>query len=123
MAFLPEIMGIPLSQLRFSTLQGDISLGLNPTLAASISPPTVDVIIQGPLPILETLTPASFRVVVDLTGLSSGVHQVTPVVDLVPDQVTVQAILPNMAEVVIFPITNGTPTPGATATPVALPTP
>ena len=99
------------------------TLGLNPTLAASISPPTVDVIIQGPLPILETLTPASFRVVVDLTGLSSGVHQVTPVVDLVPDQVTVQAILPNMAEVVIFPITNGSPTPGATATPAALPTP
>ena len=99
------------------------TLGLNPTLAASISPPTVDVIIQGPLPILETLTPASFRVVVDLTGLSTGVHQVTPVVDLVPDQVTVQAILPNMAEVVIFPITNGTPTPGATATPAALPTP
>jgi YbbR domain-containing protein len=75
------------------------------------------VIIQGPLPILETLTPASFRVVVDLSGLPLGVHQVTPVVDLVPDQVTVQAILPKTVEVVIFVAPNRTTTPGATTTP------
>ena len=99
------------------------TLGLNPTLAASISPPTVDVIIQGPLPILETLTPASFRVVVDLTGLAAGLHQVTPVVDLVPDQVTVQAILPKTVEVTIFPAPSSTPTPGAAGTPAIQPTP
>ena len=93
------------------------TLGLNPTMAANVSPPTVDVIIQGPLPILETLTPASFRVIVDLTGLPLGVHQVTPVVDLVPDQVTVQAILPKTVEVAIFLAPSRTTTPGAATTP------
>jgi YbbR domain-containing protein len=119
-----------LVQIGVAAIEGSLTLtlpvetlGLTPTLAASISPPTVDVIIQGPLPILETLTPASFRVVVDLTGLPAGIHQITPVVDLVPDQVTVQAILPNMVEIAIFPATSITPSPGVTATPAAQPTP
>jgi YbbR domain-containing protein len=113
-----------LVQVGVAAIEGSLTLtlpveilGLNPAYSAEISPPSVDVIIQGPLPILETLTPASFRVVVDLTGLPLGIHQVTPVVDLIPEQVTVQAILPRSVEAAIFLASSRTPTPGAAATP------
>jgi len=115
-----------LVQIGVAAIEGSLTmtvpietLGLRPTLDATISPSTVDLIVQGPLPVLETLTPSSFRVVVDLTDLPAGVHQVEPVVDLVPEQVTVQAILPKTVEVTIFPASSRTPTPGIvlTATP------
>lgn len=112
-----------LVQIGVAAIEGSLTmtvpietLGLRPTLDATISPPTVDLIVQGPLPVLETLTPSSFRVVVDLTDLSAGVHQVEPVVDLVPEQVTVQAILPKTVEVIIFLASSRTATPGAAAT-------
>ena len=76
-------------------------VGLAPDLKAGISPATVDVIVAGPLNILDKLTPASFRVVLDLTGLPPGIYQRSPVVELVPQQVRVQTTLPEIVEVKI----------------------
>jgi YbbR domain-containing protein len=110
------------------------TLGLPPNLAALISPVTVDVIVTGPLPVLDTLTADSFRVLVDLTGLEQGVYQIKPVIDLAPDQVSIVSILPETVEVTIEPAPTATPTltPGRstpipinppTGTPTSRPTP
>jgi YbbR domain-containing protein len=110
------------------------TLGLPPNLAALISPATVDVIVTGPLPVLDTLTADSFRVLVDLTGLEQGVYQIKPVIDLAPDQVSIVSILPETVEVTIEPAPTATPTltPGRstpipinppTSTPTPRPTP
>lgn len=87
-------------------------VGLAPDLNAGISPETVDVIVAGPLNILDKLAPDSFRVVLDLTGLPPGVYQRSPVVDQAPEQVRVQTILPEIVEVKI----ELAPTPTITPT-------
>src|SRR5690606_8420911 len=61
-------------------------LGLSPDLQARISPAEIDVIVIGPLPVLDGLNDESFRAVVDLRDLGVGTYQLTPEIDLVPDQ-------------------------------------
>jgi YbbR domain-containing protein len=84
--------------------------GLPPELHASISPAIVDLIVSGPLPVLDTLTSQSFRAVVDLSGMEQGTYQLEPTVDLVPDQVEVQSVLPQTVEVTIETAPTATPT-------------
>jgi YbbR domain-containing protein len=83
-------------------------IGLTEGLAVQIFPETVDVIISGPLPVLDALTPQDVIVTVDVSGLGLGTHQLTPVVDVLVDNVIVESILPGTIEVVISP--PGTPT-------------
>jgi len=119
-----------LVQVSVAAIEGSLTLsvpveivGLSPELSAIISPETVDVIAAGPLNILDTLTPSSFRVILDLTSLPTGVYQRAPLVDLAPDQVRVQTILPETLEVKI----ELAPTPTQSSIPpsrlVATPTP
>jgi YbbR domain-containing protein len=89
--------------------------GLSADYTATVSPLTVDVIVSGPLPILDTLTRQDVRVTVDLTGLEPGTHQVTPKVEVLISDVIVESILPNTIEVVISLI--GAPTIIVTPTP------
>ena len=77
---------------------------------AGVSPNSVDVILSGPLPLLDTLTRQSIRATVDLTGLSVGTYQITPKVEVLISNIVVESILPNAVEVVITRI-NITPTP------------
>ena len=88
-------------------------VGLGNDLAAQVSPITVDVILSGPLPLLDTLTRQDVRVTVDLTGLEIGTHQVIPKVEVLISDVIVESILPNTIEVVIGPLGRPTvaPTP------------
>ena len=88
-------------------------LGLPPDLIVDISPPTVDVIVSGPIRVLEELTPASFRAVIDVTNLEPGIYQISPVIDLVPEQVQVETIIPERVEVVIVLAPTPTPTPNS----------
>jgi YbbR domain-containing protein len=83
-------------------------IGLSEGLSVQVLPQTVDVILSGPLPILDALTPQDVKVRVDVTGLGLGTHQLTPVVDVLVDNVEVESILPGTIEVVISP--PGTPT-------------
>ena len=78
-------------------------------LNAQISPATVDVIISGPLPLLDTLTHQDVRILVDVTGLGEGVHQLTPTVQMLISNLQVESILPGTVEVTLAP--NPTPTP------------
>ncbi len=97
------------------------TLGLPPTLAASISPLSVEIIITGPLPVLDGLTATSFRAVVNLTDLNEGTYQITPMLDLAPDEVQIQAILPEAVEVIIVTAPTPTAPAGLTPTPTRRP--
>ena len=96
------------SSLTLSNKKVEIS-GLAPGLTAQISPARLDVILSGPLPALDTLSPQDVRVVVDVSGLAAGTHQLTPKVEILVADVRVESILPETVEVVLT--ASGTPTP------------
>jgi YbbR domain-containing protein len=110
-----------LIQTGVSAIQSSITLGnqeveitgLGTGLTATVSPLTVDVIVSGPLPLLDTITFQDVRITVDLTNLEPGTHQVIPKIEVLISDVIVESILPNTIEVVIS--VNGipsiTPTP------------
>jgi YbbR domain-containing protein len=80
---------------------------------AQIAPDNVDVILSGPLPLLDTLSPQEVRVSVDVTDLEEGTHQLTPKVDILVSDITVESILPGTVEVVLSrtPLQTPAPTP------------
>lgn len=88
--------------------------GLGQDLYASASPSTVDLILFGPLPILDELALDDVRVVVDLLGLGIGTHQLEPEVIVASPDVNVQSVLPDTIEVTITDVPPPTPTPAPT---------
>lgn len=121
-----------LVRLSIAALEGSLPItlplevvGLPPELKASLSPESVDLLLTGPLPLLNNLTPGGIRVSVNLSGLEPGVHQVSPVVDLLPSQVKVASILPASVEVTISiaPTESATASPGAPTAVTRTPTP
>ena len=110
-------------------VQREIELsGLGQGLAAEPVPATVNVILSGPLPILDALQPEDVIVRLDLLGLEEGVYQLTPEVVILPDDITVDLVLPSTIEVTIkiaptiTPGPSPTPTPTITRTPTITPT-
>ncbi|MDE3088079.1 MAG: hypothetical protein KGJ80_01675 [Chloroflexota bacterium] len=97
--------------------------GLTRGLNASISPDSIDVILSGPLPSLQSLTTDDVQVVVDVAALTMGTYVLRPRVTLVPDPLKVQSIVPDTVQIVITP-TPATITPSAaTTTPTPAPSP
>ena len=92
-------------------------IGLENGLTAVVSPTTVDVIISGPLSLLDTLTRQGVHATVDLTGLPAGTYRITPNVEILIADVIVESILPNTVEVIITPIRSTATTPTPTPTP------
>ncbi len=90
-------------------------VGIGSGFTAQVSPTTVDVIVSGPLPLLDTLTRQDIRVTVDLSELGIGTHQIVPRVEILISNVVVESILPNTIEVVISP--SGVSTITVTPTP------
>jgi YbbR domain-containing protein len=87
--------------------------GLAPSFTATVSPATVEVILSGPLPLLEALEPGDVRVVLELFEQQPGTYQIKPQV-IVPEGVTAQSVLPATVHVEILAV----PTPTPTGTPV-----
>lgn len=79
-----------------------------------VAPDTVDVILSGPLPLLDTLTPQEVRVVIDVTDLAIGTHQLTPNVEILVSDIVVESILPGTVEVVLSTSPFQTPIPTST---------
>jgi YbbR domain-containing protein len=111
-----------LVQVSIAAIEGSLTIslpvnpiGLLPIQEAIISPDIVDVILSGPVPILDTLTPDDVRVWVDVTDLELGIYQLEPNVDVIPDRIAVEAVLPSTVsvEIIIAP----TPTPTSTLAP------
>ncbi len=125
-----------LVRLSIAALEGSLPIslpidvvGLSPEYAAVVSPEMVDLLLIGPLPILNNLNPAGIRVSVNVAGLEPGVYQLAPVVDLLPNQIQVSSIMPEVVEVIVELAPTPTATPhstqvfGVTPTPVRTPTP
>jgi YbbR domain-containing protein len=120
---LPEgvsVVGDPnvLIQVGVAAIEGSINIsrlveviGITPGLTATVAPDSVEVIVFGPIPTLQTLTDVDVRVVVDLTALEEGVYQLQPEVIILPDRISLQAISPESLEIEISVAELGTPTP------------
>jgi len=87
--------------------------GLQDGWYAEVAPDNVDVILSGPLPVLDTLTPQEVRVMVDVTDLAEGTYQLTPTVEFLVSNIVVESILPGAVEVTLsqtpFPTVFPTP--------------
>ncbi|MEA3338061.1 MAG: CdaR family protein [Chloroflexota bacterium] len=77
--------------------------GLGPGLTRTLPIDTVDLIVRGPVSILEAMEPGLVAVIIDLIDLGPGLHSValTPVVQ---DNVTVTSLLPQTIEIQISEI-------------------
>jgi YbbR domain-containing protein len=82
--------------------------GLAVGLFAQLSPDTVDIILTGPLPTLNSIQPADVRVIVDLLELGLGTHQIPPLVIISPTDIQNEPVFPATIEVTI---TNTPPPP------------
>ncbi|MBT3669098.1 MAG: hypothetical protein HON98_12960 [Chloroflexi bacterium] len=80
---------------------------LNSGLSATSSPAEVDLLISGPVPILDELSNEDIVIVVDLTDLGVGTHLLIPNIVTIPDSVLIDAINPETIEVEINLSTNG----------------
>ena len=96
-------------------------IDLAPNLIARVSPETVDVILEGPLPILDSIDiEQDVQVILDLAGLGLGTHQVEPLIET-PAGVSVKSVLPPTVQVTIERAPRGTPTPSPTPRPTPRP--
>ncbi len=89
--------------------QRPVMQNLGAGLDATVALDTVDVILSGPLPLLESLGSDDIFVILDLIGLLPGNHVVTPRV-VMPPGLRVEGFLPETVEVVIT-APAGTPAP------------
>ena len=111
-------VGISPIQTSLTLLNQPINaIGLADGLSVQYFPETVDVIISGPLPLLDSLSLQNVIVSVDVTDLGLGTYQLTPKVEVLVDNVLVESILPGTIEVVLSPPVTPTITPFPTAQP------
>lgn len=104
-------------QVSISPIQTSLTLlnqpinvvGLAEGLSAQTFPQTVDVIVSGPLPVLDILTSDDITITVNVTDLDVGTYQIKPEVQVLNSNVLVESILPETVEVVLS--IQGTPTP------------
>jgi YbbR domain-containing protein len=105
-------------QVSISPIQTSVTLlnqpininGLSEGLAAQVFPQAIDVIISGPVPVLEAISSQDITVSVDVNELEIGVYQLTPQVETLVENVSVESILPGTVEVVIALPSTPTPT-------------
>jgi YbbR domain-containing protein len=105
-------------QVSISPIQTSVTLpnlpidvnGVSEGLSAEVFPQGVDVILSGPVPVLEAISSQDITVSVDVNGLDIGVYQLIPEVDTLVENVSVQSILPGTVEVVIALPSTPTPT-------------
>lgn len=93
-------------------------IGLAPGFEANVAPAMVDLILTGPVPVLNNLQASDIRVVVNLEDIEAGSYQLTPLVDFLPPEVREVSILPASVEVDVIALPTPTPTRVVTQTPV-----
>lgn len=90
--------------------------GLARNLTATISPDSVDLILSGPVPSLQSLSAENVQVVIDGTSLAPGTFSLKPRITQLPEQLKVQNVVPDAVQVVVIG-TVITPTLTPTLTP------
>jgi len=106
-------------QVSISPIQTSLTLsnqpinvvGLSAGLSAQVFPQSVDVIISGPVPVLDALTSKDITISVDCKGLDVGTYQLEPKVSPLVDNVLIESILPSTVEIVIALPATPTSTP------------
>jgi YbbR domain-containing protein len=91
-------------------------VGVAEDTTVSVSPPSVDVLLNGPLPLLDQVNADQrlVRVIVDASGLPPGTHQIVPRL-IVPDGLEA-TVLPDTVEAVVVRLA---PTPETESTPAS----
>src|SRR5690606_37834710 len=69
-------------------------------LIARIEAPSVEVVLEGPLPVLNTLVPTDIQATVDLQGLSIGEYE-REVQIAVPEGIRVDSVQPSTVTVTL----------------------
>lgn len=100
-------------------IQGSLTLANQPVeinnlgegLEAVLSPTTVNVILSGPLPLLDKFRPQDLRLFVDADGLEIGTHQLDVQVELPNTEISAESLLPSTVEVTIQAAAAPTSTP------------
>ncbi|MBI4672986.1 MAG: hypothetical protein HY741_15125 [Chloroflexi bacterium] len=85
------------------TVRRPVTISETCTLPSTVSPDTVDVILSGPLPILQTLKADDVQIVVDAPRCVPGSFQSELRAVNVPAKITVESIVPATAEVNVEP--------------------
>lgn len=112
-------------QVSISPIQTSVTLlnqpinvaGLGEGLSVQTFPQSVDVIVSGPLPVLDVITSQDITITVNVANLGVGTYQLKPDVEVLNNNVTVESILPETVEVVLSIQGTPTPVPAFTATP------
>lgn len=109
-----------LVKVSISPVEGTITVsrlvevrGLTDGLYTQLSPDAVDIILNGPLPTLNSLQLEDVRVILDLLDLGIGIHQVPPLVIIAQTDVEHEPVFPSTIEVTI----TADPPPTPTASP------
>jgi YbbR domain-containing protein len=113
-------------QVGIAAIEGSITLtnmtvqliNLGPNLAATASPDKVDVILSGPLQLLDALTANQVHITADLTGKTAGDYQINLIVTVDIPTILVESKLPGTIQVTVIDATP-TPAPTPTTTPTA----
>jgi len=95
--------------------QKPVVQNLGPAMEARVALDTVEVILSGPQPLLESMEPDDMFVILDLSDLLPGSHAVTPRV-ILPPGIQEEGLLPETVEVVIVSVETETPAPSTTMT-------
>jgi YbbR domain-containing protein len=113
-----SVVGDPFVEIQVgvATIEGSLTMkkmpieiaGVPNGVSVSISPDTVDVILSGPLPLLDTLKPKDVRISIDLSNEGPGAYQRIPRVELSIPELKVESILPGSIEITL--ISKQTPT-------------
>jgi hypothetical protein len=92
----PVVSSIALSDIPLS------EIGLASNLTAKFLPERANIIITGPLPILDTIFVSDVRVLIDLTGYLPGTFTLTnPILSLNIPGLSIESISPSTFEVTI----------------------
>jgi len=120
---IPEIsvVGDPFVEVQVgvATIEGSLTMqrmpvevtGVPDGVDATISPDSVDIILSGPLPSLDTLKPKDVRISIDLNNVGLGTYQRTPRVELSIPELRVESILPGSIEITLVSILTPTVKP------------
>ena len=112
---------VPIEDSRTITLR-PIVRGLGPNLKAEFSPETVDVILSGPLTVMNSLGSDDIYASLDINGLQAGNYVIEPNV-IGPSEIRTEGSLPETVEVVITSVLTETTPAGGTIPPPQVRTP
>jgi YbbR domain-containing protein len=117
----PDVMVVPGQELvrvevSIEAIQSSLTVdvtpelqGLEPSFTATVSPETVEVILSGALPLLETLEADDVRIILELFSLPVGIHQIEPQM-VAPEGLIIQSVNPATVQVEIVAAPAPTPT-------------